>query len=349
MAALQNRFTNELMKEIVPLRGEELPRRGRPGAPGDRGPVDGRRPDAPGRDQPIPISSPMWPSGVPASARTPRIGRAATRRSWTTPKINQWIKLFSISVGDKDFTLAGSKALSEVLTKHGIKNQLHISGGGHTWINWRHYLNDLVPLLFGGGRPRTSARQASSPTGRGSAPKGFDARRDGIERGKLETVEYDSKTVGVKRKMVVYTPPGYPRTPSTRSCTCCTASATTRRAGRRRASAERDPGQPLRRQEARPDDRGDAQRPGVGRAAPGQPVRRAIHSRPTRPSSRICSRTSSPTSSRITRCRPTASTGAGGPVDGRRPVAELRPEAPGDVRLGRRLLLGPQHQAGRSN
>ncbi len=52
-------------------------------------------------------------------------------------------------VGDKDFTLSGSKALAEVLTKHGIKNQLHISGGGHTWINWRHYLNDLVPRLFG--------------------------------------------------------------------------------------------------------------------------------------------------------------------------------------------------------
>lgn len=41
------------------------------------------------------------------------------------------------------------------------------------------------------------------------APAGFDARRDGIERGKLEAVEYDSKTVGVKRKMMVYTPPGY--------------------------------------------------------------------------------------------------------------------------------------------
>jgi enterochelin esterase-like enzyme len=42
-----------------------------------------------------------------------------------------------------------------------------------------------------------------------AAPKGFDARRDGIERGKVETVEYDSKSVGAKRKMVVYTPPGY--------------------------------------------------------------------------------------------------------------------------------------------
>jgi enterochelin esterase-like enzyme len=40
-------------------------------------------------------------------------------------------------------------------------------------------------------------------------PDGFDARRDDIERGKLETVEYDSTTVGVKRQAQVYTPPGY--------------------------------------------------------------------------------------------------------------------------------------------
>ena len=40
-------------------------------------------------------------------------------------------------------------------------------------------------------------------------PQGFDARRDGINHGKLETVEYDSTTVGIKRKARVYTPPGY--------------------------------------------------------------------------------------------------------------------------------------------
>jgi enterochelin esterase-like enzyme len=40
-------------------------------------------------------------------------------------------------------------------------------------------------------------------------PEGFAAHRDNIDRGKLETVEYDSKSVGAKRKMVVYTPPGY--------------------------------------------------------------------------------------------------------------------------------------------
>src|SRR6476646_1292322 len=41
------------------------------------------------------------------------------------------------------------------------------------------------------------------------APKGFDVRRDKIERGKTETVEYDSTTVGGKRKFVAYLPPGY--------------------------------------------------------------------------------------------------------------------------------------------
>ena len=41
------------------------------------------------------------------------------------------------------------------------------------------------------------------------APEGFDKKRDGIATGKIEMVEYDSKSVGNKRKMMVYTPPGY--------------------------------------------------------------------------------------------------------------------------------------------
>jgi enterochelin esterase-like enzyme len=40
-------------------------------------------------------------------------------------------------------------------------------------------------------------------------PAGFDVNRDNIPHGKLEMIEYDSKTVGTKRKMQVYTPPGY--------------------------------------------------------------------------------------------------------------------------------------------
>ena len=40
-------------------------------------------------------------------------------------------------------------------------------------------------------------------------PAGFNARRDGVPRGKLEMVTYASKSVGTDRKMNVYTPPGY--------------------------------------------------------------------------------------------------------------------------------------------
>jgi len=40
-------------------------------------------------------------------------------------------------------------------------------------------------------------------------PAGYDARRNDIERGKIELVEYNSTTVGLPRKARVYTPPGY--------------------------------------------------------------------------------------------------------------------------------------------
>ena len=42
-----------------------------------------------------------------------------------------------------------------------------------------------------------------------SPSEGFDKGREGIAHGKLEMVEYDSKSVGNKRKAFVYTPPGY--------------------------------------------------------------------------------------------------------------------------------------------
>jgi enterochelin esterase-like enzyme len=40
-------------------------------------------------------------------------------------------------------------------------------------------------------------------------PAGFNVEREGIPHGRLEMIEYDSKTVGTTRKMQVYTPPNY--------------------------------------------------------------------------------------------------------------------------------------------
>lgn len=41
------------------------------------------------------------------------------------------------------------------------------------------------------------------------APAGFDALQTNIPHGKIDTVAYPSKTVGVSRKALIYTPPGY--------------------------------------------------------------------------------------------------------------------------------------------
>jgi enterochelin esterase-like enzyme len=42
-----------------------------------------------------------------------------------------------------------------------------------------------------------------------AAPAGFDVKRENIPHGNVALVEYNSKTVGTKRKMKIYTPPGY--------------------------------------------------------------------------------------------------------------------------------------------
>lgn len=60
-----------------------------------------------------------------------------------------------------------------------------------------------APAQPGGGTKGAPAEKFPDP------PQGYDKKGDGIARGKLETVEYDSTTVGVKRKARVYTPPGY--------------------------------------------------------------------------------------------------------------------------------------------
>ena len=42
-----------------------------------------------------------------------------------------------------------------------------------------------------------------------AAPAGFDLPRSNISNGRIETVDYNSTTVGIKRSMVIYAPPGY--------------------------------------------------------------------------------------------------------------------------------------------
>src|SRR5215213_7360538 len=53
-----------------------------------------------------------------------------------------------------------------------------------------------------------SLSASSQPTVR-EAPKGFDVERANIPHGKVDSIVYESKTVGTKRKATIYLPPGY--------------------------------------------------------------------------------------------------------------------------------------------
>ncbi|MBC9796226.1 alpha/beta hydrolase [Sinomicrobium weinanense] len=50
---------------------------------------------------------------------------------------------------------------------------------------------------------------AACPQSEMKPPEGFDTIRKEISRGRIETIEYPSKTVGTNRKVTVYTPPGF--------------------------------------------------------------------------------------------------------------------------------------------
>jgi enterochelin esterase family protein len=57
-------------------------------------------------------------------------------------------KLYFLACGNTDFLFESAKTLDATLTKNGLKHTFFISEGGHTWSNWRIYLNTFAPLLF---------------------------------------------------------------------------------------------------------------------------------------------------------------------------------------------------------
>lgn len=149
MAAAQERFTNELMKDVVPF----VEKNYRVLTGRDNRAIAGLSMGG-GQTLRVLTSHPdqfayvaIWSAGLNPQA-TPDFEKRNAAFLASADKLNKQLKLVSISVGDKDFTYAGSKNLSELFTKRGIKNDLHVSGGGHTWINWRHYLHDYAQLLF---------------------------------------------------------------------------------------------------------------------------------------------------------------------------------------------------------
>lgn len=58
------------------------------------------------------------------------------------------LKLLWFSTGTDDFVIETSRGTVALLKKHGFEPVYRESSGGHTWINWRNYLNEFAPQLF---------------------------------------------------------------------------------------------------------------------------------------------------------------------------------------------------------
>lgn len=57
-------------------------------------------------------------------------------------------KLYWLACGNTDFLFQQANTLDEALTENGLEHTYFVSEGGHTWDNWRLYLNTFAPLLF---------------------------------------------------------------------------------------------------------------------------------------------------------------------------------------------------------
>ncbi|MFO0876891.1 MAG: endo-1,4-beta-xylanase [Gemmataceae bacterium] len=134
-----------------------------------------------------------------------QFGPGRPPRTLTPPSVEDlkaqaaaYAKLFAIFIKHKD--------VIERVTFWGLNDR-------RTWRYGQH------PLIFDSdNQPKpayvaiVAAARRPAPTPPAELPTpstGFDRKREGIERGKVETVEYESKATGTRRKMLVYTPPGF--------------------------------------------------------------------------------------------------------------------------------------------
>jgi len=58
------------------------------------------------------------------------------------------VKLYFLACGNADFLFQGSQTLDKTLTEQGLEHTFFVSEGGHTWANWRLYLNTFARQLF---------------------------------------------------------------------------------------------------------------------------------------------------------------------------------------------------------
>jgi enterochelin esterase-like enzyme len=86
-------------------------------------------------------------NATPASAG-PADWEARNAAALSSASMKKGLKLFWFSTGKDDFLLDNTVATVALFKKHGFAAVYKETAGGHTWQNWRDYLNAFAPQLF---------------------------------------------------------------------------------------------------------------------------------------------------------------------------------------------------------
>jgi enterochelin esterase family protein len=62
--------------------------------------------------------------------------------------LKKGLKVFWFATGSDDRLMPTTKGTIELFKRHGFSPTFTESAGGHTWANWRDYLNTFAPQLF---------------------------------------------------------------------------------------------------------------------------------------------------------------------------------------------------------
>ena len=286
--------------------------------------------------------------GAPVDVKTAHNGVMADADAF-----NKKVHLVWIGVGTAEGRMHdGIKGYHEALDKAGIKNVFYESPGtAHEWLTWRRCLHEFAPLLFvdATAAARQAGRQAGAAAPKDDAaeipdpPAGFDQERKDIPHGqagndflRIEVRRHDAQDARLHAAGLLQGQEVPGAVPAARH--------------RRRRERWQRGGKPnvildnlladgkvvpmivvMPNGRAQKDDRAE------GNVIASAPAFAAFEKD-------LLKDVIPAIEAKLLGAGGPRAPGAGRPVDGRRPVAQLRPGAPRHVRLGRRLLRGAQHE-----
>jgi enterochelin esterase-like enzyme len=120
-----------------------------PGLGGGRGPAPAPTPTPAAPANPsAPAATAAATPGAPPPGMTAEQWVKANQATLGNANLKKGLKLLWFATGKEDFLLTTTNATVDLFKQQGFSPVYKETPGGHTWINWRNYLNEFVPQLF---------------------------------------------------------------------------------------------------------------------------------------------------------------------------------------------------------